>query len=145
MTKKEQNYYFYLKRQGLAPKFERPGIYCIRLDGNIVYIGKSVNMLERMAQHYVQMNKPINHKYKILSDASELNHKIRFDVLYYANAQNKGAIREEIGKKEGELIRQYLPPLNYQIPKEENWQKYTTNPNALCITLDELIKKGISK
>ena len=91
------------------------------------------------------MNKPINHKYKILSDANKLSHKIRFDVLYYANAQNKGAIREEIGMKEGELIRQYLPPLNYQIPKEENWQKYTTNPNALCITLDELIKKGISK
>ena len=89
MTKKEQNYYFYLKRQGLAPKFERPGIYCIRLDGNIVYIGKSVNMLERMAQHYVQMNKPINHKYKILSDANKLNHKIRFDVLYYANTQIK--------------------------------------------------------
>ena len=91
------------------------------------------------------MTKPQNHKYQILSDAYKQNHKIRFDVLYYAKAQNKKDIIAEIGEKEGEFIRQYLPPLNYQIPKEDNWQKYTTNPNALCITLDELIKKGISK
>ena len=41
------------RRWGWAPKFEHPGIYCIRLDGRIVYIGKSTNMLERIASHHV--------------------------------------------------------------------------------------------
>lgn len=48
----EQRMYNSLKRKGLAPKFEHAGIYAIQLDGEIVYIGKSVNMLQRMAQHY---------------------------------------------------------------------------------------------
>lgn len=38
-----------LKRKGLAPQFECAGIYAILLDGKIVYIGKSVNILARMA------------------------------------------------------------------------------------------------
>lgn len=48
----EQRMYNSLKRKGLAPKFEHAGIYAILLDIEIVYIGKSVNMLQRMAQHY---------------------------------------------------------------------------------------------
>ena len=46
----EQRIYQSLKRKGLAPQFERAGIYAILLDGKTVYIGKSVNMLARMAQ-----------------------------------------------------------------------------------------------
>lgn len=38
-----------LRRRGLSPKYEHPGIYCIKLDGQIVYIGKSENMLVRVA------------------------------------------------------------------------------------------------
>ena len=45
----DQRMYQSLKRKGLAPQFEHAGIYAILLDGNIVYIGKSVNMLQRMA------------------------------------------------------------------------------------------------
>ena len=41
----EQRIYQSLKRKGLAPQFERAGIYAILLDGKTVYIGKSVNML----------------------------------------------------------------------------------------------------
>lgn len=48
----EQRIYQSLKRKGLAPQFERAGIYAILLDGKAVYIGKSVNILARMAQHY---------------------------------------------------------------------------------------------
>ena len=48
----ERRIYHSLKRKGLAPQFERAGIYAILLDGKIVYVGKSVNMLARMAQHY---------------------------------------------------------------------------------------------
>ena len=41
----EQRMYQSLKRKGLASTFERPGVYAILLDGRIVYVGKSVNML----------------------------------------------------------------------------------------------------
>lgn len=49
----EDNAYNWLKRKGLADKYEHAGIYCIRLNGNVIYIGKSHNMLRRIAQHYV--------------------------------------------------------------------------------------------
>lgn len=43
----EQRIYQSLKRKGLAPQFERTGIYAILLDRKIVYIGKSVNIPTR--------------------------------------------------------------------------------------------------
>ena len=45
----EENMYNYLKRKGLENKFDHAGIYCIKVDGRIVYVGKSYNMLRRMA------------------------------------------------------------------------------------------------
>ena len=45
----EKNVCAMLRRRGLALKYEHPGIYCIKLDGQIVYIGKSENMLVRVA------------------------------------------------------------------------------------------------
>lgn len=49
---------------------------------------------------------------------------IEFDVLYYAKENAKEDIIEEIGQKEGELIRQYRPALNTQIPRAENWRTW---------------------
>lgn len=48
----EQRIYVSLKRKGLAPQYERAGVYAILLNQKIVYIGKSHNILRRMAQHY---------------------------------------------------------------------------------------------
>ena len=42
------NMYAWLTRKGLAAKYEHAGIYCIKLDNTIVYIGKSTNMLRRI-------------------------------------------------------------------------------------------------
>ena len=38
--------------------------------------------------------------------------------------QKPVALEQEIGEKEGELIRLHRPPLNTQIPKSEDWRKY---------------------
>lgn len=38
-----------LRRSGHATKYEHPGIYCIKVDDRMVYVGKSVDMLERVA------------------------------------------------------------------------------------------------
>lgn len=46
----------------------------------------------------------------------------------------------DIGVQEGKWIRELRPPLNYQIPKEENCRSYTRNESARTITLDEILK-----
>ena len=47
----------------------------------------------------------------------------------------------EIGKKEGELIRKHRPILNTQIPKEEDWHKWDVEEvnarEVLKLLLDE--------
>ena len=49
---------------------------------------------------------------------------MEFDVLYYAEETSKEGVIEEIGRREGELIRQYRPPLNTQIPRKSNWRTW---------------------
>ena len=116
-----------LRRRGLAPKYEHPGIYCIKVEGQILYIGKSENMLKRVAEHYVGIRIGSEKKYRLLSEIQRNGHPIEFDVLYYAQKKRASAIREEIGNKEGEYIRQFRPVLNTQIPKAEDWHKWDTN------------------
>lgn len=130
------------KEQIIRPeRFDlKAGIYSIKIQGQIVYIGKSTNMLNRIAQHtkdYQADTKLHNsNKYQILSKAWERDQPIEFDVLYYAT---KSEPEEEIGEVEGILIRHYLPILNYQIPKQEDWRHFTTNPIASTITYEEVM------
>ncbi len=119
-----ENMYNKLKQKGLASKFEFSGIYCIQADGKILYIGKSNNMLKRMAQHYVGINTESEDKYKILKQLQQQGYRITFDVLYYAQSNTVKGIQEELGEQEGKLIRKYLPPLNTQIPDAEDWHNY---------------------
>ena len=119
-----ENMYAYLKRKGCASKYEHAGIYCIKIDEKIVYIGKSTNMLRRVAQHYVGIKQGSELKYRILSEAGRRGHCIGFDVLYYAKENVYFAIQEEIGEKEGEYIRKHKPVLNTQIPRADNWRKF---------------------
>lgn len=128
-----------LRRRGLAPKYEHPGIYCIKVAGQIVYIGKSENMLKRIAYHYVGIKTGSEKKYRLLSEIQRKGNTIDFDVLYYAKEKRTAAIREEIGRKEGEYIRQYRPVLNTQIPKAEDWHKWETNMVDARAVLKDLL------
>ena len=116
-----------LRRRGIAPKYEHPGIYCIKVDGQILYIGKSENMLKRIAYHYVGIKTEAEKKYRLLAEIQRNGYPIEFDVLYYAKAKGAAALEEEIGRKEGEYIRQHRPVLNTQIPRAEDWHKWETN------------------
>ena len=128
-----------LRRRGLAPKYEHPGIYCIKVAGQIVYIGKSENMLKRIAYHYVGIKAGSEKKYRLLSEIQRNGHPIEFDVLYDAKAKGAAAIKEEIGRKEGEYIRQYRPVLNTQIPKAEDWHEWETNMVDARAVLKDLL------
>ena len=133
------NMYQWLKRRGYSAKYEHAGIYCIKIDNTIVYIGKSTNMLRRIAEHYVAIktNRDNRSKYYVLAEAKRKGHAINFDVLYDAKAKYYASIGEEIGRKEGEYIRQYMPVLNTQIPKADNWHQYETRH----IDIESLIQK----
>ena len=136
-----QNVCAMLRRKGLADKYEHPGIYCIKIDSQIVYIGKSQNMLERVAQHFVGVRRGSERKYRILAEAQRKGQTVGFDVLYYAKSKNKKDILNEIGEKEGEFIRAYRPILNTQIPKAEDWHKWDVSEvdarEVLKLLLDE--------
>lgn len=118
------NMYNWLKQRGHAAKYEFAGIYCIKIDQKIVYVGKSGNMLKRIAQHYAGIQKETEKKYRILAEARRRGHNINFDVLYYAKSHRYADKLAEIGEKEGEYIHKYNPILNTQIPKEEDWSHF---------------------
>jgi hypothetical protein len=135
-----ENMVGYLKRRGYTAKYNHAGIYCIKLDNQIVYIGKSTNMLYRVAEHYVGIQTGSETKYRILAEAVRKNHSITFDVLYDASSFGREQIQEEIGNMEGEYIRKYRPILNTQIPKADNWRSYEINKTASTITLSEILQ-----
>ena len=124
MSYSENMYKCLLKKAHLVNKYKHAGIYSISIDDELVYIGKSNNMLKRIAQHMVGIKTMSEKKYCILADSKNQGHTIEFDVLYYAKSKKHKDLEEELGQKEGELIRQHMPMLNTQIPKEENQRSY---------------------
>ena len=140
-TSYEENAYKWLKRDGWGDRFEYPGIYEIRIDDQTVYVGKSQNMLRRLAQHWVGISTESERKYRILSEAKAHGHQVTFHVLHYAENWLPPLIEEELGEKEGEFIRELKPVLNTQIPKAENWRSYEINKTASTITLSEILQQ----
>ena len=94
-------------------------------------------MLERIAAHFVGIRKGSERKYRILAEVQRKGHPIRFDVLHYAQASKPEDLIEELGRKEGELIRQHRPILNTQIPKEDNWRYWEINKVDAAAALAE--------
>lgn len=130
-----------LERKGLAIKYKHAGVYSISIDGHLVYIGKSTDMLVRIAFHlqHIQLNTEPSHKYDILREARERGLPIAFNVMYLAKETTQDCQKEELGKIEAQLIHQYRPVLNVQIPDINNYKKYTVNKLAQTVTLDEII------
>lgn len=123
-----------LEQQGLQDKYQRPGIYSISIAGRLVYIGKSLDMLTRIASHIAEIESPQKqHKYQVLAKAKEQGYSIDFDVMYYSETE------DDTGRAEARLIRKYRPPLNYQIPKEDNYHSFTVNRRAKWVTLEEIL------
>lgn len=135
-----QNIYNKYIQQEWSKKFQCSGVYSITVNSKIVYVGKSKDILYRMAEHWASMGNSKENKYKVLAEAHRRNYSVRFNVLYTAKSKTRAEIEEEIGEREGYFIRLYQPPLNTQIPKEENWRSYTVNRGALNISLDDIME-----
>lgn len=127
--------------QEVVDKYDTAGIYAVYIEDKLVYIGKSRNMLCRLAQHifYTQnLQWTKSHKYKVFNLAQVMGYNVRFDVLYYSSTLGEES-DDEIGYKEGEYIRQYLPPLNYQIPRVDDYHHFTINRTAKTISLLDIL------
>ena len=130
----------YLEEQTLGEKYHHPGIYSISIDGHLVYIGKSLDMLVRIANHMACIENPEKtHKYEVLHQAQQRGLKIQFDTMYYSQETEEEDIKKDIGYEDGRLIREYKPALNYQIPKEEDYTHFTVNKRAKIVSLDEIL------
>lgn len=138
---REQEIYNELLELGLSEKYSRAGIYSITIEDKLVYVGKSKDMLIRIANHLkeIEVNQTSN-KYRVLREAKTAGRRIQFDVLYYSPLLLEEEIDNDIGFKEGELIRSLNPPLNQQIPKIEDFRKYSVNKKAKYITLQEILE-----
>lgn len=124
-----------LIEQGLGAKYGHTGIYSISIGDKLVYIGKSRDMLQRLAQHIDAIGTDPSNKYKVLQKAREEGYKIQFDVMRYCEIDND----DELGEAEAELINKHMPPLNYQIPKIGDYKHFTVNKKAKYITLAEIL------
>lgn len=108
------------------------GIYCIKLKGQIIYIGKATNLLCRILSHQVNTELGLpEHKYDIFRGIISKGYQLQFEVLAYVDQEN-------LGVEEGKWIRKYVPILNYQIPKEDGIH-YTVNPIAKQATAQMVI------
>lgn len=129
----------------IKEKYRGAGIYSIKIDDILVYIGKSQDLLERIAEHIAEIqniNQHSSNKYKVIAQAQRTGHKVSFDVLYYSPFTSGNEMIDDIGFNEGEYIRKYLPFLNTQIPKQENYHNYDYNKRAKYITLDSILYEG---
>ena len=142
-VKEKYEEYLNLIEEQAPQKYGKPGIYSISIGNILVYIGKSHNTKERIAAHLCAINeysdKKNANKYVVLREAVKEKMQIHFDILYISDKEDEKSIEEDIGYQEGVFIRQYLPPLNYQIPKEKDWHKFTTNKNAKTVSLREIM------
>lgn len=129
------------KDPNLVYRYKHAGIYAIYIEDQLVYIGKSRNMLQRLADHMSEVEDSDIHKYQILRQAKQEGYNLRFDVFYYTKAESQEAIDLDIGYQEAYYINKYRPPLNLQVPKQNNFSSYTINETAKTITLDEVLQE----
>lgn len=132
-----------------AEKYEHAGVYCIKVDEEIVYVGKARDMRTRVASHMYNtldnknMTPGMRFKYGELRKAHQLGYQVIFDVLYTSPIVNPGKEQDDdIGKMEAELINKYLPKLNKQIPNLTNYHKYS-NKEYEHLELKEKKNEGV--
>lgn len=81
------------------------GIYCIRVDNCITYIGQSVNISNRINSHNISIYTEKKNKYLLLKSALFHGHSISFYLLEETDEKN-------LDEREQFWIRLIQPPLN---------------------------------
>lgn len=122
-----------IEEAGQYDKYDRQGIYGIFVQGKLVYVGKSANMLWRVASHILAIDgigkDSTGRKYQILRTAKSRGLQISFDVLEYIDGTSS-----DLDRAEAKWINQELPILNTQIPHPKFYKQYTLNQEAKNMT-----------
>ncbi len=119
--------------KGYKDKYDHYGIYCIKVDNKIVYIGKSRNMLKRIAQHMAEIDcNTDKNMYNVLRELRPA-HSIAFDALLVTKDDD-----DEMGFAEARAIRHYQPCLNIQYPKLDNYHSFEYRRLAKHITAKQV-------
>lgn len=119
---------------GQKIKYNKSGLYEIKVCGKIVYVGKSKNMLHRIASHMYNIDYDTkSKKYQYLRKLRQEGYQIEFDVLEYVDEDD-----DKLGFEEAAAINRLLPILNLQIPSLDNYRKYKQNSQAKNLTYQEL-------
>ena len=123
--------YEQLKQQ--RQDLDKSGIYCVKLQGQIIYIGLARNLFYRILAHQVNTELDLpEHKYDVFRGIIQQGYTLSFEVLEYVpNIKDLKVV-------EGKWIRKYIPIMNYQIPKEDGIH-YTVNPIAKQATAQTVI------
>lgn len=95
-------------------KWKHSGIYAMVVDNKVIYVGKSKDMSVRIMQHIWHPDD--TKKYWIIDELIAAGYRIEFVPVEYCEV---AALTE----RESYWINYYLPPLNYQIPKHQDFKK----------------------
>ena len=104
------------KKERKIQGFSNGEIYIIRNNINdLIYIGSTCNSLlsKRFGEHRTQLNNKACMNYKLYQAMREYG---RYNFYIELLEDYKCERREQLRQKEGELIREYKPELNTNIP-----------------------------
>lgn len=93
-------------------------IYGIYIDDELVYVGSSINGVDRISSHYLYLNANKHANKKLQDYYNKSNKKILITVLKFCPLETE----RELRKKEYEYIKLYKPCCNLQI-NEDNVTK----------------------
>ena len=141
---RDAKYQEYCQDPYKVEKYQKPGIYCIKINDIVAYVGLSRNMLQRIADHTLEIYDGRNHKtnkYRVLYDALMREEcEVSFDVIcFIAPGYEQEEIDKRLAEHEAIWIDYYKPPLNHQLPIVGDPKHRNTNPKAKTITLDEIL------
>lgn len=125
---------------GKKDKYNKQGLYGIYLNNKLVYIGKSTNMLVRIANHMLAIDgiggDKDAWKYNMIRQAIADGYRVRFDVI----AEMEGCSCHELSLEEARTIGCRKPILNKQLPALDGSNSWSWNPNAKGKTYEDLKK-----
>lgn len=114
-------------REEIPARFEGAGIYSIKINNYIVYIGESKDVRDRIISHlwniYFAKEDERDSKYWHLKQARERGYQITFTLL-------ESCLRcsvEERMQKEKDWIIYFMPPLNTQYTHGMNLKEFYEN------------------
>lgn len=121
-------------------ELDKSGVYVIKADDKIIYVGESSCLLKRFLSHkYNTLYGLPEHKYEVFRNLIELGKNIKCEAIESFDVDDK----ENRLYRQAYWINQLNPILNVQIPWLDQPQRYSLNLRAKTITAQQIINEVI--